>query len=76
MVHTNVRLPPTATPWEVCFYTNWAQYREIPGTFLPENINASLCTHLFYAFVDMDGNDLVPYEYNDVEMYVHMNARM
>ena len=35
----------------VCYYTNWSQYRWVNGTqFFPENLNATLCTHLMFAF--------------------------
>jgi chitinase len=49
----------------VCYYTNWAQYNRGPKIFVPENIDASLCTHYIYAFAKMDGNKLAPFEWND-----------
>jgi len=32
------------------FDSSWAQYRPDGGKFLPENLDASLCTHIIYAF--------------------------
>jgi chitinase len=50
----------------VCYYTNWAQYRMKPATFLPENINASLCTHLLFAFAKIsEQSELASFEWND-----------
>ena len=55
----------------VCYYTNWAQYRTAPENFVPENIDVSLCTHINYAFnfVKDDGSDLRLFEWNDEEMF-------
>ena len=39
---------------KVCYVTNWSQYREKPGQFLPENVDPFLCTHLIYAFAYID----------------------
>lgn len=50
----------------VCYYTNWAQYRTKPATFLPENVNASLCTHVIFAFAKInEKSELQAYEWND-----------
>ncbi|BFZ03280.1 hypothetical protein BsWGS_06318 [Bradybaena similaris] len=50
----------------VCYYTNWAQYRQEPAKFLPENIDPQLCTHIHYAFAKLNSSsELAPYEWND-----------
>ncbi|XP_052265552.1 chitotriosidase-1-like isoform X2 [Dreissena polymorpha] len=49
----------------VCYHTNWSQYRNGPGKFYPENIDASLCTHIIYSFAKMTGNHLAAFEWND-----------
>jgi chitinase len=51
----------------VCYYTNWSQYRPTGGTFLPENINATLCTHIVFAFAQVVNDDIAPYEWNDAD---------
>nr|AAB68959.1 chitinase [Acanthocheilonema viteae] len=49
-----------------CYYTNWAQYRQGEGKFLPEDIPIGLCTHILYAFakVDEKGTSMA-FEWND-----------
>lgn len=50
----------------VCYYTNWAQYRQEPAKFMPENIHPQLCTHIHYAFAKLNSSSqLAPYEWND-----------
>ncbi|CAI9723552.1 acidic mammalian chitinase-like [Octopus vulgaris] len=48
-----------------CFYTNWAQYRSNEMRFLPDDIDATLCTHISYAFANIVNNNLVAFEWND-----------
>ena len=52
----------------LCYYTNWAQYREGKARFLPEHIDSTLCTHIIFAFATMEKNQLAEAEYNDAEM--------
>lgn len=42
----------------VCYFTNSAWYRSENGKYLPENIDANLCTHIVYAFTLLDENSL------------------
>lgn len=43
----------------VCYYTNWAFYRPGAGKYKPENIDASLCTHIVYGFAVLNPNTLL-----------------
>lgn len=38
----------------VCYIGTWAVYRPDKGSFSIENIDASLCTHVVYAFVGLN----------------------
>lgn len=55
--------------------TNWSQYRPEPASFVPENIDPFLCTHIVYAFAYIDNVDLTikTIEKNDEEMYKKIN---
>jgi len=56
--------------WRVCYFTNWSQYRQGKGHFVPEMIDGSLCTHVVFCFARMDRDNLVNIvEPNDKEMY-------
>ncbi|CAF1311435.1 unnamed protein product [Adineta steineri] len=66
------------TPVLVCYYTNWAQYRNGPGRFYPENIDPTLCTHIVYGFGQLTNGVIAPYEWNDesTQWSTGMYARM
>ncbi|XP_070854530.1 probable chitinase 10 [Drosophila suzukii] len=42
----------------VCYFTNWAWYRQDGGKFLPEDINSDLCTHIVYGFAVLSQDSL------------------
>lgn len=42
----------------VCYFTNWAWYRQGNGKYLPSDIDASLCTHIVYGFAVLDSGTL------------------
>ncbi|KAJ8878485.1 hypothetical protein PR048_019063, partial [Dryococelus australis] len=43
----------------VCYFTNWAWYRQGGGKYLPEDIDPELCTHIIYGFAVMNGDQLL-----------------
>ncbi|XP_052821901.1 acidic mammalian chitinase [Octopus bimaculoides] len=50
----------------VCFITSWSQYVTGAGKFMPENVDATLCTHINYAFAKISGNQIHFADWNDV----------
>ncbi|KAK7112967.1 hypothetical protein V1264_012337 [Littorina saxatilis] len=53
----------------VCYYTNWSQFRPSPTPFTPEDIDPSLCSHIIFAFGDLQGTRIETTEFNDEELY-------
>ena len=49
----------------VCYFTNWAQYRPKEGKYLPEDVDAHLCTHIIFAFGWMKKNKLSSFDATD-----------
>ncbi|UYV76733.1 Cht7 [Cordylochernes scorpioides] len=49
----------------VCYYTNWSQYRQNAGKFIPEDIPADMCTHLIFAFGWMKKHKLSAFDAGD-----------
>jgi chitinase len=43
----------------VCYFTNWAWYRQGPGKYLPSDIDPDLCTHIVYGFAVLNGDQLI-----------------
>lgn len=42
----------------VCYFTNWAWYRQEGGRYLPEDLDSDLCTHILYGFAVLDTTSL------------------
>jgi len=50
-----------------CYYTDWSQFRSGIGQYYPENYEANLCTHIFYAFTEMTSDyKISPHENNEL----------
>lgn len=43
----------------VCYFTNWAWYRQGRGKYVPADIDPDLCTHIVYGFAVLNGEELV-----------------
>lgn len=43
----------------VCYFTNWAWYRQGHGKYLPSDIDPDLCTHIVYGFAVLNGDQFV-----------------
>lgn len=42
----------------VCYFTNWAWYRPGTGKYMPEDIDANICTHIVYGFAVLSYDEL------------------
>merc|ERR1719418_495340 len=49
-----------------CYYTNWSNRRPGMGQFTPEDIDHTMCTHIFFAFATIKDNKIAPSEDSDV----------
>ena len=52
----------------VCYFANWAPYRDLSPPLYPDHIDPTLCTHIHYAFAKIDPAtlSLVPTEEHDM----------
>lgn len=48
----------------VCYMTNWSFYRRNEGKFVPENLDAKLCTEIIYSFATLDPDTLELMEFD------------
>lgn len=46
----------------LCYWGSWSHYRDGAGKFSVGNIDASLCTHLVYAFAKLDNGVIAPFD--------------
>lgn len=66
---TTTTIPqPNSLQRRVCYFANWALYRDLNPPLYPDNIDPSLCTHIHYAFAKIDPTTLalVPTEEHDM----------
>ncbi|KAH9504026.1 hypothetical protein Btru_067561, partial [Bulinus truncatus] len=56
---------PVSAKNVVCYFHNWAQYRPDLGKQMAQNVDPKLCTHLVFAFAQLNGTKIMPYEVND-----------
>ncbi len=49
-----------------CYFTNWSYKRPGMGKFTPEDIDASMCTHVVFAFASIKNHKLAESEDNDI----------
>jgi chitinase len=53
----------------VCYVNSWAAKRSGNGKFLVENIDPMLCTHIIYAFAELDEDTHSIYSrYSDIDL--------
>jgi chitinase len=61
----------------VCYWPNWALHEKAPYRNTPEDIDASLCTHLHYSFAILDEAHETPMDSSgspQVELYKRIEA--
>lgn len=51
-----VELPDTGYK-VICYFTNWAGYRQGEGKYKPEDIDPALCTHIIYGFATLNPSE-------------------
>ncbi|XP_073325999.1 chitinase-3-like protein 1 isoform X3 [Pagrus major] len=59
----------------VCYYNSFAEYRTEDGKIRVSDIDPNMCTHLIYAFSDInDQHELVPRIETDIQNYESFNG--
>lgn len=61
-------------PQVFCYMTSWSQKRPGAGKFTPEDVDASLCTHIVYAFATLKNHKLAEADEKDGDMYERVVA--
>ena len=61
-------------PQVFCYMTSWSQKRPGAGKFTPEDVDATLCTHIVYAFATLKNHKLSAADDKDGEMYERVVA--
>ena len=53
-----------------CYFTQWARGRDGIGKYTANDVPSDLCTHIIFAFVNLENGKLKPFDnVNDVGMY-------
>ncbi len=67
LLQQQTQLPANLRPPRIfCYFTNWSYKRPGMGKFTPEDIDASMCTHVVFAFASIKDHKLSASEDNDV----------
>ncbi|XP_025089836.1 acidic mammalian chitinase-like [Pomacea canaliculata] len=53
----------------VCYVNGWAQYRPLPATFVPGQVDPFLCTHIVFASAQINGSRLQPAVKEDLRRF-------
>jgi hypothetical protein len=59
----------------ICYYANWAPYRELSPPLYPDQIDPALCTHIHFAFAKIDPKNfsILPTEEHDINWTARSN---
>ncbi|XP_059189053.1 chitinase-3-like protein 1 [Centropristis striata] len=58
----------------VCYFNSEAEDRAEYGEFTVSDIDPNQCTHLIYAFSDINNNEVVPMKATDIQQYQSFNG--
>uniref|UniRef100_A0A8C0CA59 chitinase n=1 Tax=Balaenoptera musculus TaxID=9771 RepID=A0A8C0CA59_BALMU len=73
MLQSKLIILPSSAAKLVCYFTNWAQYRQGAVRFLPKDVDPNLCTYLICAFAGMNNHQLSSIAWNDETLYKEFN---